>query len=45
MPRAAIRKLLDVAGIAADRRPQELTLDEWRTLVETHANIVRGQDA
>lgn len=31
-PRDEVRRLLDAAGIAGERRPQELTLDEWRRL-------------
>ena len=34
-PRSEAAALLARAGIAHERRPQELRLDEWRTLYET----------
>jgi 16S rRNA (adenine1518-N6/adenine1519-N6)-dimethyltransferase len=34
-PRAAVRDLLDRAEIGTERRPQELTLPEWRRLFDT----------
>jgi 16S rRNA (adenine1518-N6/adenine1519-N6)-dimethyltransferase len=34
--RADIRALLDAAQIAPERRPQELSLPEWRALFEAH---------
>jgi 16S rRNA (adenine1518-N6/adenine1519-N6)-dimethyltransferase len=35
--RAGVRALLDTAGIAPERRPQELSLREWRALYEAHS--------
>ena len=34
--RAEVRDLLDRAGVAVERRPQELHLEEWRTLFEAY---------
>jgi 16S rRNA (adenine1518-N6/adenine1519-N6)-dimethyltransferase len=45
MPRPEIRRLLEAAGIGSERRPQELTLDEWRTLFEAYVARARNRDA
>jgi 16S rRNA (adenine1518-N6/adenine1519-N6)-dimethyltransferase len=37
--RAEVRDLLDAAQIAPERRPQELSLQEWRALFEAHQQI------
>jgi 16S rRNA (adenine1518-N6/adenine1519-N6)-dimethyltransferase len=37
--RIAVRALLDAAGIAPERRPQELSLPEWRVLFEAHTQL------
>ena len=42
--RAEVRALLERAGIAAERRPQELRLEEWRTLFEAYLAIRRERD-
>ena len=40
--RAEVRALLDRAGIAPERRPQELRLEEWRTLFEAYRALRAG---
>ena len=39
--RADVRDLLSRAGISSERRPQELRLDEWRTLFEVYLAVRR----
>jgi 16S rRNA (adenine1518-N6/adenine1519-N6)-dimethyltransferase len=41
VPRTEIRRLLDAAGIGSERRPQELTLNEWRVLFEADTDMAR----
>ena len=41
-PRAEVRALLDRAGIAVERRPQELRLEEWRTLFAAYLRDASG---
>jgi 16S rRNA (adenine1518-N6/adenine1519-N6)-dimethyltransferase len=45
MPRSEIRRLLEAVSIGSERRPQELTLDEWRALFEAYAAMVPDRDA
>ena len=42
--RSDVRELLERAGIASERRPQELCLDEWHTLFEAYL-AARGERA
>ena len=42
--RDAVRELLEQAGIVVARRPQELRLDEWRTLFEAY-RVLRADRA
>ena len=37
--RSDVRDLLEQSGISASRRPQELRLDEWRTLHQTYQHL------
>jgi 16S rRNA (adenine1518-N6/adenine1519-N6)-dimethyltransferase len=43
-PRAEVRDLLERADIASERRPQELRLDEWRTLFEAYLAVRTERD-
>jgi 16S rRNA (adenine1518-N6/adenine1519-N6)-dimethyltransferase len=41
--RSAVRDLLEGAGVNSERRPQELRLEEWRTLFEVYQAVRRAR--